>query len=212
MPPVTTKLLWRANGIPVKEYPLHPGLNRIGRAASNDIRIDDSSVSGAHCELWVLEETLQVRDLGSTNGTFVGTRRVTESEIGWGETLKLGGVEFAILNPPAKVTIPVLPEIATPQREFLKDDKTPCCRTHNEVAALFQCTQCGGRWCSACVRQLKRVGGRVMIFCSACGAAAAAMGANSSRKPMSKPLYWLDRIADGFRPRPKYPARKKPRA
>src|SRR5262245_57813475 len=105
-----TKLVWRVGGVPMKEYPLHPGLNRIGRAVTNDVRIDDPSVSGQHCEIWVKDDAVIVRDLRSMNGTFVnGCRADSEVEVGWGQPLALGAAEFVFKDPPARVAIPAAP-------------------------------------------------------------------------------------------------------
>lgn len=210
----TTELALRIDGIQVKEYVLHPGVNRLGRSATNDVRVDDLSVSGLHCELWLLDDSLRVRDLGSTNGTFLDGRKVQEGEVAAGQMLRLGSVEFAVINPPARVAIPAeaLPgaaRVAAP--EYLADGKTRCCGNHSDVVAVFHCTQCGGHWCPECVRQLSRVGGRRMVFCGVCGGVVENFDAGRKKGEMPKVLYWLDRLADGFRPRPKYPARRRHR-
>jgi hypothetical protein len=57
-------------------YPLKAGVNTVGRAADNDIALNDRSMSRRHAELhWDGEQCILV-DLGSTNGTFLGGRRV----------------------------------------------------------------------------------------------------------------------------------------
>src|SRR5689334_4805107 len=50
----------------------------VGRREPADIVLPDSEVSRAHCRLVVRDEELWVRDLGSTNGTFVNGERVVE--------------------------------------------------------------------------------------------------------------------------------------
>lgn len=57
-------------------YPLKLGVNTVGRAADNDIALDDRSMSRRHAELhWDGEQCVLI-DMGSTNGTFLGGRRV----------------------------------------------------------------------------------------------------------------------------------------
>lgn len=202
-----TKLVWRADGVTVKEYVLQPGLNRIGRAASSEVRIDDTSVSGNHCELWVREDSMLVRDLGSTNGTYVDGRQVKEAEVGWGQILKIGGVEFSIKDPPARVAIPEAAPSAGPLPLFLPDQKTRCCRKHHDREARFGCTKCAGQWCLECVRRLGRTGGKVMIFCVECGGVCEGLEAGRGGKRATVVRYWLDRLVDNFRPRPKYAGR-----
>lgn len=202
-----TKLVWRENGVAVKEYVLQPGLNRVGRSATSDVRIDDTSVSGSHCELWVREESILVRDLGSTNGTYLDGQPVTEGEIGWGQVLKIGGVEFSIKDPPAHVAIPESAPAAAPIPLFLPDGKTPCCRHHHDRPAQFGCTKCAGQWCLECVRRLGRTGGKVMVFCVECGGECQGVSGGRGRGRGPVVFHWLDRLVDNFRPRPKYAGR-----
>lgn len=63
----------------------------VGRQSTNDLVLDDSRVSAAHLELERREGgRLLVRDLGSTNGTWLGTHRIIEAEIGPGALLRVG--------------------------------------------------------------------------------------------------------------------------
>ncbi|MEM7447708.1 MAG: sigma 54-interacting transcriptional regulator [Myxococcota bacterium] len=51
----------------------------IGATADNDLVIDDETVSRNHCQIFVEGEHYMIRDLGSTNGTFVNRLRVREA-------------------------------------------------------------------------------------------------------------------------------------
>ena len=50
----------------------------VGREEGAQIRIDDPEASAVHCELRAVNEGILVKDLGSTNGTLVGSLRVNE--------------------------------------------------------------------------------------------------------------------------------------
>ncbi len=52
----------------------------IGRETDCQLRLDSQSVSLHHCVLLLDEYTLRIRDLGSTNGTFVNGHRVGKHE------------------------------------------------------------------------------------------------------------------------------------
>ena len=52
---------------------------RIGTAADNDVILTDRAVSRHHAEIRMTAEGLLLKDLGSTNGTFIGNLRVTEA-------------------------------------------------------------------------------------------------------------------------------------
>lgn len=77
--------------------PIGPQGLTIGRKDGNGLRIADPSVSGNHARIEVEAGGLKVVDLGSTNGTRVGTSRVTESKLQPGDTLYLGNVKFEVV-------------------------------------------------------------------------------------------------------------------
>jgi len=75
----------------------------IGRLESNTFQIGESSVSARHCEVRMQGEELVVRDLLSTNGTFVGAKTITEAVLKNGETFRVGEVELRFdLSPVAR--------------------------------------------------------------------------------------------------------------
>ena len=76
------------------EIQLKPGTNSIGRYSDNDFTIPDASVSGAHCQISVDDNSVSIQDLGSTNGTFVEGNLVTETNLRSGHTIRLGNVEL----------------------------------------------------------------------------------------------------------------------
>ena len=51
------------------EIVLGPGRNVLGREGANDFLVLHPSVSRHHCEVWLTEEAVMVRDLHSRNGT-----------------------------------------------------------------------------------------------------------------------------------------------
>ena len=66
----------------------------IGRGDGNDVQLPEQSVSGRHCEVRPQGDDLIVRDLGSTNGIFVNSQKMTEGRLKPGQTLRLGEVEL----------------------------------------------------------------------------------------------------------------------
>jgi pSer/pThr/pTyr-binding forkhead associated (FHA) protein len=67
----------------------------VGRGAENTLSIQDNSVSHAHCEIFVYNEDVIVRDLGSSNGTFVNGERLYKQQrpLKAGHIVKFGAVE-----------------------------------------------------------------------------------------------------------------------
>ena len=74
----------------------------VGRAGSNDLTIDDSSVSKIHASLVLNSENqLMIADTGSTNGTFINGQRISYGKahvVGEGQEIKFGSVEVAFMR------------------------------------------------------------------------------------------------------------------
>ena len=76
------------------EIKLKAGTNSLGRGPANDFTLDDPSVSSTHCHIVLENERTLIKDLGSTNGTYVNRAQVTEAALQPGHTIHLGGVEI----------------------------------------------------------------------------------------------------------------------
>ncbi|MFI5461694.1 MAG: FHA domain-containing protein, partial [Isosphaerales bacterium] len=60
---------------------LNDGVTSIGRHDDCVIRIKSSQVSRRHCEIFEVAGKLTIRDLGSSNGTFVNGKRVSGQQV-----------------------------------------------------------------------------------------------------------------------------------
>ncbi|MBK7092246.1 MAG: GGDEF domain-containing protein [bacterium] len=70
----------------------------IGRMADLDIPIDDENVSRRHAEIVLEGDCVKLRDLDSTNGTFVNSQRVKESVLCDGDLILIGRVLFKFIR------------------------------------------------------------------------------------------------------------------
>jgi pSer/pThr/pTyr-binding forkhead associated (FHA) protein len=68
----------------------------IGRVEDNVFQIAEPSVSSHHCEIVLQGAEVLVRDLNSTNGTFINGEKVTEKVIKPGQILRLGQIEMRL--------------------------------------------------------------------------------------------------------------------
>ena len=68
----------------------------LGRREDCQIRIPLANVSRQHCELLIDAGSLVVRDLGSSNGTFLNGERVDQAKLSPGDTLTVGKAVFVI--------------------------------------------------------------------------------------------------------------------
>ena len=87
-------------GEPEKTFRILPGSVRtLGRATGADFSLDAALVSRVHCRLVALPGgELEVRDLESTNGTFVNGQRVETARLESGDRLQIGRVELVALR------------------------------------------------------------------------------------------------------------------
>src|ERR1022692_518541 len=76
------------------EIKLKAGANSFGRSPANDFTLNDPSVSGSHCQIVVENGNTILRDLGSTNGTYVNRSPVKEAALQHGQTIHLGSLEL----------------------------------------------------------------------------------------------------------------------
>ena len=80
-----------AKEIPIRSLPI-----TIGRGEDCKLRVPLASVSRNHCELLEDDDELMVKDLKSSNGTFVNKDRVTKRELVPGDLLAVGPVVFVV--------------------------------------------------------------------------------------------------------------------
>lgn len=68
---------------------LHEGATIIGRSVQADIPLKDAGVSREHSEIKVDGENAIIKDLGSTNGTFVNNKRITRHVLKDGDKIQI---------------------------------------------------------------------------------------------------------------------------
>jgi len=85
--PATERLTFRVASGSVKT---------IGRSTGAEFIVDAALVSRLHCQLTATDSSLQVKDLDSTNGTFVNGARVQVAELHDGDRLSVGRVDLIV--------------------------------------------------------------------------------------------------------------------
>ena len=79
-----------------QSYELKVDTTTIGRVEDNAFQIADPSVSSHHCEVLLKGSDVVIRDLNSTNGSFINGEKITESVLKPGQMLRLGQIELRI--------------------------------------------------------------------------------------------------------------------
>jgi pSer/pThr/pTyr-binding forkhead associated (FHA) protein len=90
------KLVVLSAGMTGRTHELRADKITIGRVEDNVFQIAEPSVSSHHCEVLVRGSDFIVRDLNSTNGTFVNSEKITEGPIKPGQVLRLGQIEMRL--------------------------------------------------------------------------------------------------------------------
>src|SRR5689334_6838369 len=69
----------------------------VGRSPQASLSFpEDNFMSGSHFSLATAEDGVLLRDLKSSNGTFINGRRLTEAKIKLGDVISAGSLEFRL--------------------------------------------------------------------------------------------------------------------
>lgn len=85
----------------------------IGRKSDAALRIPTADVSREHCEVELAGNDVILRDLGSSNGTYLNGKRIAEARVMAGDKISIGPVTFIVqINglPPRITPFDVRPE------------------------------------------------------------------------------------------------------
>jgi diguanylate cyclase (GGDEF)-like protein len=81
-----------------KKYNLDQQAMIIGRSSKSDIQVDQESVSRNHAKIINTGKSIIMRDLGSTNGTYVNDELIDEYVLRDGDFIKIGRTIFKFLT------------------------------------------------------------------------------------------------------------------
>lgn len=96
------RLVVLTEGFTGRTYELKVDRTTVGRVEDNAFQIAESSVSSHHCEILLRGDQVIVKDLDSTNGTYINGQKVTESPLQSGQILRLGQLEMRLETGDAK--------------------------------------------------------------------------------------------------------------
>ena len=90
------KLVILNQGMTGRTLELNVERTTVGRVEENTFQIADASVSSRHAEILLHGTDIVIKDLNSTNGTFINGEKISESPLKPGQTLRFGQVELKI--------------------------------------------------------------------------------------------------------------------
>ncbi|PKN01716.1 MAG: hypothetical protein CVU77_04205 [Elusimicrobia bacterium HGW-Elusimicrobia-1] len=102
------KLILKFGPAVVKEFPVPPTQTSValGRKSDNDLVIDNPVVSGHHARIIKQGDTFFVEDLNSTNGTFIGGRKILKSGLTHGDEITIASHSVIFLDDGVKPAAP----------------------------------------------------------------------------------------------------------
>lgn len=88
-----------------KKLTLNKNVTKLGKRENNDLILTDKTVSRNHAEIEYTSDSFLLRDLGSTNGTFLNGSKVKEAYLSPGDLIKIGNssLEFEAFDEKIKI-------------------------------------------------------------------------------------------------------------
>ena len=90
------RLVLLSEGLTGRTHELKVDRTTLGRVADNAFEIPEASVSSHHCEILLRGNDVVVKDLGSTNGTFINGEKISEAVLKPGQILRCGMIEMRL--------------------------------------------------------------------------------------------------------------------
>src|SRR6266516_5513371 len=90
------RLVLLSEGLTGRTHDLKAEKTTVGRVEDNTFQIAEPSVSSHHCEVLLRGNEVIVKDLNSTNGSFINGEKITEKALKPGQTLRLGQIEMRL--------------------------------------------------------------------------------------------------------------------
>lgn len=103
------------HGGPVRRAAIRPLPFTLGRADSTQLRIESTQVSREHAAILRAEGELWIKDLGSTNGTFVNGQRISEARLAHGDIVHVATTEFTYFDGQTSKAQPVATQVVDPR-------------------------------------------------------------------------------------------------
>lgn len=141
---------------------LGAGRLSLGRAADNDVVLEDGSVSQHHCEVERSGNEIRVRDLGSLNGTWIEGVQVSEGALRPGQSLQVGAIRFVLQTTTGSESSLSPVSARWNGRESID-------ATEEEISdGWLHCPRCA-KWHAPEMTKERRLGTTILRFCPRCG-------------------------------------------
>jgi len=110
------RLVLLSEGLTGRTFELKAEKTTVGRVSDNAFEISEASVSSHHCELTPRGNEVLVKDLGSTNGTFINGEKIEEGVLKPGQILRVGMIEMRLETGDAAAAVATSPSSAASKK------------------------------------------------------------------------------------------------
>ena len=141
------RLVVLSEGLTGKTFEIKAEKSTLGRLEDNTICISEPSISSHHCEILLKGSDVFIKDLDSTNGTYINGERITESALKAGQILRLGHVQARLetgdptqpksVDKTMIITRGVKSELETGTKNVALDKDSPFRKKNNKVNMIF---------------------------------------------------------------------------
>lgn len=100
------RLVLLSEGFTGRTYELKTDKTTVGRLSDNAFEIPEASVSSHHAEILMRGNDVVIKDLGSTNGTFINGEKIEEATLKPGQILRFGMIEMRLETGQASAPAP----------------------------------------------------------------------------------------------------------
>ncbi|HYE33488.1 MAG TPA: FHA domain-containing protein [Methylomirabilota bacterium] len=122
----------------------------VGRLEDNTFHLAEGSISSHHAEIFLRGSDVVVKDLNSTNGTYINGEKITEGVLKPGQILRLGSIELKLDGPapaasastPTKAKTRVIPGVQAKEfesggRDVKFDKNNAFGKKRNKINTIF---------------------------------------------------------------------------
>lgn len=79
-------------------FPIRPGITSIGRSTLNDIVLNDGTISQRHATMEYSRTGVLLKDLGSTNGTYISGQPIREKWLNVQDSVQFGAIHCSFIG------------------------------------------------------------------------------------------------------------------
>lgn len=103
-----------------KKFHVQPGSIGVGRSPKSELCFSDPELSRRHCEFFLQDDVLEVKDLASANGVYVNQKKVATAELRPGDEVRMGAVTLLVIGPKVEGRPPAEPEDDSDATQFVR--------------------------------------------------------------------------------------------